>query len=60
MTAIDQSKAPPASAGEGATAAVPDPYRLYRFVGNACAAIILAALFVEFIRNVLHPTSRDL
>ena len=32
---------------------------MYRFVGNACAAIILAALFVEFIRNILHPTSRD-
>ena len=59
MTAIDQSKAPRAPAGEGATAGAPDPYGVYRFVGNACAAIIVAALLVEFVQNIWHPTSRD-
>jgi hypothetical protein len=57
MTAIDQSKAPPTS--EGAAPAAADPYGAYRFVGNACAAIIVAALCIEFIQNILHPTSRD-
>ena len=59
MTAIDQSKAPRAPAGEGATADAPDPYGAYRFVGNARAAIIVAALLVEFVQNIWHPTSRD-
>ena len=59
MTAMDQSKAPPAWADEGATVAAPDPYGVYRFVGNACAAIIVAAVLVEFIQNIWHPTSRD-
>lgn len=36
-----------------------DPYRAYRFVGNAFALIIIAASVLEFVTNALHPTARD-
>jgi hypothetical protein len=56
MTVLDHSKV---GSDEPADSAARDPYGVYRFVGNACAAIILAALLAEFVRNILHPTSRD-
>ena len=37
----------------------PDPYAAFRFVGNAAALVILAALLAEFISNFRHPTDRD-
>ena len=35
------------------------PYAPYRFVGHACALIVLAAVAWEFIANVRHPSDRD-
>jgi hypothetical protein len=59
MTLLDQSKVAPSNPAELPGSSAHDPYRAYRFVGNACAAIILAALVAEFIWNIRHPTSRD-
>ena len=36
-----------------------DPYAAYRLVGNAFAAVILAASVAEFVFNCRHPTDRD-
>jgi hypothetical protein len=58
MSVVDQSEPEGSSPAELSRSAA-DPYRTYRLVGNAFAAIILAALCVEFIQNILHPTSRD-
>jgi hypothetical protein len=59
MSVLDQSKDAASAAAELPGSAAVDPYRVYRLVGNACAAIILATLVKEFIWNFLHPSSRD-
>src|SRR3954471_2314764 len=59
MSVLDQSKDAASAPAYLSGSADFDPYRVYRLVGNACAAIILATLVKEFIWNILHPTSRD-
>ena len=36
-----------------------DPYRPYRNVGTALAALVACLIAVELVRNALHPTDRD-
>jgi hypothetical protein len=59
MSDLDHSKGAASTPAELPGSAAVDPYRTYRLVGNAFAAIIVAALVAEFIWNFRHPTSRD-